>query len=59
MLPIAPWKTDLRFMARWVVLASVGLSMAWLAISDGTPDLSEEKVGGDTTVFEVGRNAFS
>jgi CxxC motif-containing protein (DUF1111 family) len=41
-------------------LTSVGLAVAWLALATPpTVDTSEEKPGGDTTVFEEGLNAFS
>ncbi len=49
---------------RLLALALAGASASWLALAvsgtpPATPDPSEEKPGGDTTVFEVGRNAFS
>ncbi|APW39145.1 thiol oxidoreductase [Rhodoferax koreense] len=47
--------------SRWkVAAAAVACSGAWLAwAAASTIDAAEEKAGGDTTVFEVGRNAFS
>jgi len=46
---------------RLLALALAGASTSWLAlaVSSSEPDPSEEKPGGDTTVFEVGLNAFS
>ena len=42
-----------------ITVGSLGL-FAWAATAGGqTLDPAEEKAGGDTTVFEVGRNAFS
>ncbi|BDT66167.1 hypothetical protein os1_03230 [Comamonadaceae bacterium OS-1] len=41
-------------------LASAGMAVAWLALAAPLAiDTSEEKPGGDTTVFEEGLNAFS
>lgn len=34
-------------------------SLAWMALAATEPDAAEEKPGGETTVYEVGRNAFS
>ena len=49
------WRTPLA-----LTLALAGVSAAWLALATpATIDPSEEKPGGDTTVFEVGLNAFS
>lgn len=53
------WPIHTRFTARLMAIALVGMGVAWFALADNTPDASEEKPGGDTTVFEVGRNAFS
>ncbi|WP_394788113.1 di-heme oxidoredictase family protein [Rhodoferax sp.] len=49
-----------RFQRVLLALALAGASaglLAWASVP--TPDPSEEKPGGDTTVFEVGLNAFS
>ena len=47
-----------RLLASLVLLAGIGGGwLAWAA--DASPDPAEEKAGGDTTVYEVGRNAFS
>ena len=43
-----------------LTLAAAGVAAAWLALaSPSVPDSSEEKPGGDTTVYEEGLNAFS
>jgi len=49
----------MRFTAQVLAIVLLGLGLTWFALADDTPDNSEEKPGGDTTVFEVGRNAFS
>jgi len=50
-----------RVRPRLLILALAGTaSCGWLAwAGNATVDASEEKAGGDTTVYEVGRNAFS
>jgi CxxC motif-containing protein (DUF1111 family) len=50
--------------ARLCLLLLAGAGAAWLALaataaSPAASDPAEEKPGGDTTVFEAGRNAFS
>ena len=55
----------MRLLKNWripftLTLACVGVSATWLTLaSPPTLDPAEEKPGGDTTVFEVGLNAFS
>ena len=54
-LQIKRWRT-----LTTTALASAGALVAWLALATPpTLDTSEEKPGGDTTVFEEGLNAFS
>ena len=54
-----PQKTRWRTLLT-AALASAGVAVAWLALAiPPTLDTSEEKPGGDTTVFEEGLNAFS
>lgn len=52
----------LRSLLKWPVALGVGAvaMAAWLGASAAdAPSPPEERPGGDTTVFEVGRNAFS
>ena len=49
------WRTPFT-----TALALTGVAVAWFALASPTTiDTSEEKPGGDTTVFEEGLNAFS
>ena len=54
-LKVKSWRT-----LTTTALALAGVAAAWLALATPpTLDTSEEKPGGDTTVFEEGLNAFS